>query len=62
MKLSRRYSRTTCWMDYQGCRERLEDEHGKPVPWWSELILATMVPLLIFVTWVLEWLVPEFAQ
>lgn len=49
-------------MDYQGCRERLEDEHGKPVPWWSELILATMVPLLIFVTWVLEWLVPEFAQ
>lgn len=62
MKLAKRYSRTTCWVDYQSCRQRLEDEHGQPVPWWGELILTTTVPLLILLTFAVERLAPRFAQ
>lgn len=62
MKLSQRYSRTTCWMDYQSCRERLEDESGRPVPWWGELLLTSMVPLLFLLTVFLERVAPRFAQ
>lgn len=62
MKLAKRYSQTTCWMDYQSCRVPMENADGTPVPWWGELILTTMVPLLILLTFAVERLAPQFAQ
>mgnify|MGYP001604300990 FL=1 len=49
-------------MDYQSCRERLEDEDGCPVPWWGEMILAALVVPLMLLAVALEELAPNFAQ
>ena len=62
MKLAKRYNRLTCWADYQSCRERLEDEEGRPVPWWGELMLAMLVVPLLLLVAVIEEFAPRIGQ
>lgn len=62
MKLGKRYNRLTCWMDYQSCCERLEDEDGRAVPWWGELTIAVWTPLLFLIIIVIERFAPGIGQ